>query len=175
MLLKSGKGADQATALFERADGWLKRWEEYFLGVSHGIWYGGHNGEPLAQWTWAVGPLARVERVFTRGRALLHLARERGADADVGITMFPESFDTWLYERGFEWEHRRELGRALYCVKAAICVAAGLHGHGDHDSTVSEMAAWDVGTAYESYESHGTTLEVGRGLFRNWWYGLGSL
>lgn len=148
---------------------------------------------------------------FQRARALLHLGRCRGTESnDANCFSIPGWFEAFIdddsakhsdaiVDRAYEWLRQRALDayygfgdtqwmRRWHCVKAAICVALGLHGppkgkYGDglkehvrrYDDTVDCMAVWDDGVGYFEPEPYGTTLEVGAGVFRNWWFEFGSL
>lgn len=179
--------------LFERADARLKHWEGYFEGLGYSIWYGGHGGEPLERLTWALPTLGRLERMFTRGRALLYLGVQRGREAvDANCFEIPIWLENFMDARpdgdpAWKSALRRvvtelyyALGdtqwtRRFYVGKAALCLVVGRVGSGDYDTTIDGLAAWDVRRVYSDDDYTGRTLDVGKGLLRNWWFGLGSL
>ena len=63
--------------------------------------------------------------------------------------------------------------RIWYTFKALICLVL-LPWKGSNTYNTVEVAAWNLGSDYFG-EAQGDTLEVGRGIFRNWFARKGSV
>jgi len=119
----------------------------------------------------AVYVIRRGQEWLERMRAFLHLAKQRGRDAE---DIYSEVLE--VVEIDTDYSIGPEILRAALTAKAAICLVLGWteppsRGPFSFNSSVRPMASWDVGGPSGEYSIYDwTELAVASG--RGWWISI---